>query len=911
MGEVGESISNSLADERKDKFLEIIKKKRVWIFLILALIIILSISIRTQNITNPINSQGLKDVVTGEWTLGPDLDPWLFLRWSEGIVNNGKLVELDTMRYVPLGYDTSNERPLLPYAIAGVYYIISIFKDISIRYAAVISPVIFFSLTILVFFLFVRQIFRKKKARNIIALISTAFFAVIPTLISRTVAGIPEKESLGFLFIFLTFYFFILAWNSDSKKKLIAFSFLAGISTMLMALTWGGMAYILYTIPTVFFILFLMGYNGKKELLIFSIWMFTHLITVQPFYAAQRLDFVLTTIHSSFGVFIFFVLLINFLLFKTKLKDSNKIRRLKQKTKLPDAILSIIITIIIGILGVSVLFGPKIIVNNFQKLAGSFLHPFGTERFTLTVAENRQPYFSEIASSYGPAIKGFQIMFWMLIVGSIYLFSLMVKKFGLRKRIILTSLFSFFIAGLLFSRFSPSSAFNGTNFISNLFYFGSAFIFIAYLGYLYFKNKGEKTKIDFSYILLIVFFVMTLYASRGAIRLVMVIAPLAVIFAGFLIYKVVENALKKDKEDINKIIAIVLAIILILAGAYTFYSYYNSSKNAARSMIPSGYNHQWQKAMAWIRENTNENAVFAHWWDYGYWVQSIGERATILDGGNAIVYWDHLMGRHVLTGKSEKEALDFLYSHNATHLLIDSTDIGKYPAFSSIGSDENYDRYSYLPIFQLDESQTVETSTGKIRLYRGGFGLDEDLLYKKDGKDIFLPAGNAAIGAVRLDLEKIESGEGQPEIIIIYKNNQEVLPLRYIYLNGNLYDFKQGYEGCLYIMPSINGDGINWDVNEFGAGIFLSPKVFEGNLANLYLFDAGNRFDLVHSEDSLYINDLKKQGIQINDIVLFQGQLVGPIKIWKINYPSGMSFDEKYLELDYPDYSLKISGPIY
>ena len=54
------------------------------------------------------------------------------------------------------------------------------------------------------------------------------------------------------------------------------------------------------------------------------------------------------------------------------------------------------------------------------------------------------------------------------------------------------------------------------------------------------------------------------------------------------------------------------------------------------------------------------NAVFGHWRDYGYWVQTLGERATVLDGGNAKSYWNHLMGRYALTGTSNKEALEFL-----------------------------------------------------------------------------------------------------------------------------------------------------------------------------------------------------------------------------------------------------------
>jgi len=38
--------------------------------------------------------------------------------------------------------------------------------------------------------------------------------------------------------------------------------------------------------------------------------------------------------------------------------------------------------------------------------------------------------------------------------------------------------------------------------------------------------------------------------------------------------------------------------------------------------------------MSWVRENTNPGEVFVHWWDYGYWVEYLGERPTLADGGH-------------------------------------------------------------------------------------------------------------------------------------------------------------------------------------------------------------------------------------------------------------------------------------
>ena len=39
----------------------------------------------------------------------------------------------------------------------------------------------------------------------------------------------------------------------------------------------------------------------------------------------------------------------------------------------------------------------------------------------------------------------------------------------------------------------------------------------------------------------------------------------------------------------------------------------------------------WLETLAWIKMNTPENAVVAAWWDYGYWIQTLGERATLSD----------------------------------------------------------------------------------------------------------------------------------------------------------------------------------------------------------------------------------------------------------------------------------------
>ncbi len=202
---------DTLVVQRKERLAALLRIKRHWIaYFGLAIIAYMAFWLRTLNLA------GLRNIATGEWTLGPDLDPFLFLRWAKHIITQGALMSIDTFRYVPLGFDTRGELILLPYMIAWFHKIAVFFGSTSIEQSAVLFPAYAFALTIIAFFLLTRRIFIDNLGTtkaNSIALIASFFLAVIPALLPRTIAGIPEKESAGFLFIFLALYFFLCGWE--------------------------------------------------------------------------------------------------------------------------------------------------------------------------------------------------------------------------------------------------------------------------------------------------------------------------------------------------------------------------------------------------------------------------------------------------------------------------------------------------------------------------------------------------------------------------------------------------------------------------------------------------------------------------------------------------------------------------
>ena len=901
MENLSASSEERLIGERKEKLVSFAKRNVAAIgYVFLALVVFIAVKIRTANLP------GLKDITTGDWTLGPDLDPFLFLRWAKYIVENGSLMVLDTMRYVPLGFDTSYELNLHVYLMVWFDKIASLFGSTSITHSAVLYPVFMFALSVIAFFFMTRIIFLKHMGKSwatTSAVIASFLLTVTPALLPRTIAGIPEKEASGILFLFLAFYFFMAGWDAKNKTYKYILGFLAGASTAVMGLVWGGYLYILITIGPLIFFSFALGQMDRDRKYFYATWLATTMIILVIGTKRYPLSELLSSTTTLPAVFMLVVLIVDSLIHETSLMRRMPPYRI---FNLPSPLLSLIITVGLGLLFALVFFGPDYIVHNVLALK-KFLITTGTDRVSVTVAENRQPYFTEWAASFGPFFANFPLLFWMFFAGSIVAFYHAIASFDKKSRIIMTAAFTFMLISLAFSRYSPTSLFNGTNFASLAFYALGLLVFLVIGGKYYLKyhstNEPDRLRnVNFNFMLLLCFFVISILSARGGVRLIMMLVPAASILGAYIVVEVARwtHASYKSKSS-SKYVSAFCAALLILSLCFVGYSFYNASMISAQGYIPSIYTQQWQKAMAWTRDNISQEAVFGHWWDYGYWVQSIGERATVLDGGNAKAYWNHMMGRYALTGPNNEQALEFLYAHKTTHFLIDPTDIGKYGAFSSIGSDKNYDRTSFISTFNKDPNQVLEKKNSTVFVYVGGIPTDDDIFYILNGTQIFLPKGNAALGAILLEKDST-TGEltRAPDAVFIYKGNQYLIPLRYTF-DEKLTDFKEGLDAGIFIMPRLVSGTNGLQIQDKGSLLYLSNRTVHSQFARLYLFQEENGFfELVHSEDDPLVTQLR---LSVPD---FKGDFVnydtvrGPIRIWEINYPADMTVKSEYLSEEWP-----------
>ena len=401
----------------------------------------------------------------------------------------------------------------------------------------------------------------------------------------------------------------------------------------------------------------------------------------------------------------------------------------------------------------------------------------------MTVAENAQPFLNQWIGQIG------KTFFWLFYFGT-FLIGVEISK-GIRRnkdKILFSLAWLIMISGILFSRISSSSLLNGTNTISQLVYFGGLILFFGYFLWIYLK---EDIKIKPEMAIIASWALFMLIGGRGAIRFFFLITPFTIFMASFFVVKMFDYA-KKSKDDFFKMILFIIFIIsvmgIIVSGIGVPFNkdssrFYQASNAQAKQTGPSA-NFQWQNAMSWVRENTPEGSIFVHWWDYGYWVQYLGKRPTVTDGAHGIGYWDHLIGRYLLTTPNPETALSFMKSQNVSYLLIDPTDLGKYPAYSRIGSDETgNDRFSQIAIMISDPNQNQQTANKTTRIYQGGVPVDEDIIYNEGTEEIFLPLGRAIAAGVIIET----SNEGnsvtftQPHTIFVYNQQQINIPVKYIY----------------------------------------------------------------------------------------------------------------------------------
>ena len=136
------------------------------------------------------------------------------------------------------------------------------------------------------------------------------------------------------------------------------------------------------------------------------------------------------------------------------------------------------------------------------------------------------------------------------------------------------------------------------------------------------------------------------YFSSAFVRLEIFGSISVIILSSIGISILISKILKDGHKPVSAVTKIsFLAIIVALLMVPMVYpekpNWSNNNDGLPITVLNSGtqFNistNDWLDAMQWLRENTSEDAIIASWWDYGYWISTLGERKTLADNSTLI-----------------------------------------------------------------------------------------------------------------------------------------------------------------------------------------------------------------------------------------------------------------------------------
>lgn len=359
-----------------------------------------------------------------------------------------------------------------------------------------------------------------------------------------------------------------------------------------------------------------------------------------------------------------------------------------------------------------------------------------------------------------------------------------------------------------------------------------------------------------------------------------------------------------------------------------------SSDNITQTLqlfyVHADYNYQTFKTL----ELFNENSIF-----YNYLYKYLGfnesEVNEIEELKDSLGYnnWINLL--YQFNGSPESiasynlsqqdiELLEKLYNMNylkPAYLYIDPTDIGKSFAFQFLGSNESYDKESWVSQFISGTTEnpgpTIPSvyydgyyifATNNSLFYFGQEPLDQDLningtiinrcIYVQNLGIINQNSCGIITGVQLLFNQSIVETSGiyqtlninniNPDNLIgayvyIYyplNNQQYALSLKYVDLDGQLITFNNSqYDGLLYITPYYSLLQQNNQLGSFLYAYFISQKATQYDWVQLYFLNNNynGTFDLVFYSNELY---------GLPSIIYYD---IPPAEVWKINFPENFT----------------------
>lgn len=458
-------------------------------------------------------------------------------------------------------------------------------------------------------------------------LISSFMYSFLPGAIERSIAGLVDNECVGLFFFLLSLLFFI----RSLKKSSVSSAVISGLALGGFIASWGASMYLLYIYPLTVVLLVLMKRYSTNLLLSYSI---TVLLGV---FVGTRIPF-----HGS-----------SYMVSSTSL-PAMLILALLVVLEAAPRIKPFITPLLTAISRKTPQLYEKL--RNKRNITIIAVASLAAILIVITFAASMNPFFSLALSTFTQSIFSISGRYLSVVVPSYR-----------QEEIIVASVAEHAL---------PSWAM--------IFYDLHVAVLLFPVGmYLAFQRRKDED------IFLILLGLTTVYFASSMVRLIVLFAPIACLFAGFALSRIYSPLSKivsgEQKIIVKRRYAVVkrilgresAAAVLILTGLILFFSFSHGATVAIYSGAPQfvprdRYGNvylDWFEAFIFMQNKLPEDAIVASWWDYGYWIMVRGNKTTIVDNATLNTTQIALIGR-ALTTTNETESLQILRLFNATHVLV-------------------------------------------------------------------------------------------------------------------------------------------------------------------------------------------------------------------------------------------------
>jgi dolichyl-diphosphooligosaccharide---protein glycosyltransferase len=544
-----------------------------------------------------------------------EFDPFFNYRATQYLLDHGLDAYVhwhDDMSWYPTGRDVfSNAQVPLHVTDAILYKIFG--GGTSLYDFTIIFPVIFGSFTAIIVFALVRVI-----GGTTAGLFASLFFALSPPIIVRGTIGWFKSEPLGLFYGLLGVYLFLSGLKSKNRKIAITKLTGGGFFLAIGFASWGGVEFFL--LPIGLFIIILPFLRKDHKFLIWAIPLFVTITMAVAGGLFERpgLSFV-------FGIrgFVMIgptILLIIIILIQKYSKEQLRIRN------------SLLALAALVAAGIGMMASGILKSASFRYL--NALNPFLTSQDPLvdSVAEHATPTLAQ----------NFTYFSILMLFAGLGIWLIFRKKNGEANHLQLSLKNEMTIFALIIGM---AGAYAGATFARLELLTATSVIILSAVGLAaltseIFKKNNTPIKITES--------------SKKA-----------------------TSQVKKTSELLGRIpkisYVIVIVALLLVPAIFPTNGNWISMTKSPPTILNGGSNFNiatddWPNALNWIKNNTPKDSVVAAWWDYGYWIQTLGDRKTLADNSTLDTNTIAKIARMLLS--SPDDAWKMLKDMGANYVLV-------------------------------------------------------------------------------------------------------------------------------------------------------------------------------------------------------------------------------------------------